>query len=220
MSAAGFLKAHEVKGSSNLLAIFAEGLGTFTLVFLAIATVIATGVVTGGEMDAGRIVAIALAFGLTIFLLVAAFGHISGAHVNPAVTLAAVVTGKMGVAKGVAYILAQVGGAVLAAYVLKAIVPGVYEAGLGANGINPDMAAARFYEGAAFALELILTFFLVWVVFAVAIDPRGPGIPFVPAAIGLVVLVDHLVGISFTGTSINPARSFGPALASESWDAH
>ena len=205
----------EIKGQDNMRAMLAEGLATFSFVFLGTGAVVSTLKVSGAAgLGAAGVAAIALAHGLAILLLVAAFGRISGAHINPAVTFAAFLTGRIGMAKGVAYVIFQLAGAVVASLVLKALIPNNLEMGLGRHGLSGVSPSAGF------GIEIVLTFFLVWVVLSVAMDKRGPGFPIAPVAIGLVVLVDHLVGVPLTGASMNPARSFGPALVTKVWTDH
>lgn len=165
-------------------------------------------------MTPARLVAIALAHGIGIAVFVAASARFSGGHLNPAVTISAVVTGKMGVVKGLMYIVAQLVGAGLAAFLLKAVLPAAVQGNLGAHALGAVNNA-----GAGLLVEIVLTFFLVFVVFATAMDAKGPK-HFAPFAIGLVILLDHLVGVPLTGSSVNPARSFGPALAAGAWADH
>jgi aquaporin TIP len=165
------------------------------------------------------ITAIALAHGLAIAALVAATANISGGHVNPAVTFAQMLSGKMSFAKSVVYIAAQLGGAAVGALLLKAVIAGPLEAGLGAHGLGSTLLLENQVgdgAGAGLVVEIILTFVLVFVVFATAVDPRGNA-TIAPLAIGLAVLIDHFVGIPLTGASMNPARSFGPALVANVW---
>jgi aquaporin TIP len=133
------------------------------------------------------------------------------------VTFSQVMTGRMRVSTGLLYVGGQVTGAVLAVLLLKGIVAGPMEAGLGAHGINvfnPDSGLGILDDqigggaGAGLLVEVVLTFALVFVVFATAVDPKGPG-HLAPAAIGLVIMADHFIGIPLTGASMNPARSFG-----------
>ncbi|MBI4234504.1 MAG: MIP family channel protein [Chloroflexi bacterium] len=197
----------------DLRAGLAEFLATLLFVFLGAGTVVVTGMLGTGDMTAARLLAIAIGHGLAIALLVAATAKISGGHINPAVTVAALVTGKIGVARGILYIIAQLVGAIVGALLLRFIVPGDGGA-LGAHALGQGVGA-----GAGLAAEIILTFLLVWVVFATAIDPKGFG-SLAPLAIGFAVLVDHLVGVPLTGASMNPARSFGPALVAGQWSNH
>ncbi len=196
-------------------AALAELIATFAFVFVGAGTVVVSGKFLGSEdLTPARLVAIALAHGLGIAVFVAAFARFSGGHLNPAVTISAVLTGKMGAVKGAMYILAQLVGAGLAAFLLKSILPADIQGNLGAHALG-----AVNNVGAGLLVEIVLTFFLVFVIFATAIDPKGPR-HFAPFAIGLVVLFDHLVGVPLTGASMNPARSFGPALAVGAWADH
>jgi MIP family channel proteins len=185
----------------------AEGLGTFALVFAgpgAAAVDAASGGGVGG-------VGVGMSFGLIVMAMIFALGHISGCHINPAVTLAFRAIGRIGNARTAGYIAAQLAGAVLASLAVVAIVGGDGDAGASVPHING--AAAAFWS------EVILTFFLVFVVFAVATDDRAQG-AFAAIAVG------GYVGFAATGwgavanASMNPARSFGPAVAANVWEAH
>ncbi len=156
----------------------------------------------------------ALAHGLAIALLVAATANISGGHINPAVTFGAWITGKISLTKGLMYVLAQLIGAVIGAFLLAAVIPEGAQGNLGAHGLGAGISV-----GGGLLAEIILTFVLVFVVFATAIDPKGLG-SIAPIAIGLAVLVDHLFGVPVTGAGMNPARSFGPALVAGAWENH
>ena len=197
-------------------AVVAEFIATLLFVFLgAGAVVVVTGVLKADpKSDAAALAAIALAHGLAIALLVAATAKISGGHINPAVTFAAVISGRMKLTPGVLYVGAQLLGAIVGALLLKAVVVDSIEGNLGAHALNLDALAG---EGTGLLVEIILTFVLVFTVFATAMDPRGMG-NLAPVAIGLAVLVDHFVGVPLTGASMNPARSFGPALVANFWD--
>ena len=144
----------------------------------------------------------------------ASIARISGGHINPAVTVSMVVTRKIGLAKGVMYVVAQLVGAALGAYLLMSVIPDAFEGTLGAHALAGDIDA-----GTGLVIEALLTFFLVFVIFATAVDPKGPS-HLAPVAIGLIVLVDHFMGVPLTGASMNPARSFGPALAAGEWADH
>ena len=195
-------------------AYFAEFIATLLFVFLGAGTVVVTGEILGEELTAARLVAIALAHGFAITLLVTATAKISGGHLNPAVTFAAWVTKKISLAVGIGYVLAQLLGGVLGALLLKAALPFFAEGNLGAHGLG---AGVQISEG--LLVEIILTFGLVLVVFLTALDPKTSS-TLAPAAIGLAVLVDHLFGVPITGASMNPARSFGPALVAGIWANH
>jgi aquaporin Z len=180
----------------------AELVGTFVLVFVAVGAA-----VTGLSGLGG--VGVALAFGLVLTFLVFAIGPVSGSHVNPAVTLAMMVGRKMPVQEGMSFMGAQVVGAIGGAFLLWVLVDrGVEDqtGGLGANAYGPATGGAV----GAFILETALTAVFVLVILLVTekgIPPVGTGV-----AIGAALTAVHLVGIPLTGTSVNPARSIGPAL--------
>jgi len=200
-------------------AVFAEFLATLLFVFIGAGAV---AVVTGAlpeaaeALDASTLTAIALAHGLAIAVLVAVTAKLSGGHINPAVTFAAVITGRMKAGPGVLYVAAQLVGAVVGALLLDIVLVSSVEGNLGAHALN-DSALSSDFGGVI--VEIILTFVLVFTVFAVAMDLRGPA-NVAPIAIGLAVLIDHFVGVPLTGASMNPARSFGPALVANAWDDH
>ena len=205
-------------------AVAAEFIATGLFVFLGTGTVVAIG---GGGSPSG-VIAIALAHGIAIAVLVAAIARISGGHINPAVTFAAAMTGKMKVSTACLYVAAQLGAAVLGVLLLKGIVAGPVEGMLGAHGLNVYSTATGLGildntvgdgAGAGLLLEGVLTFALVFVIFATAIDPKGLT-HLAPMAIGLMVMVDHLIGVPMTGASMNPARSFGPAVVANVWTDH
>ncbi|MBI4299476.1 MAG: MIP family channel protein [Chloroflexi bacterium] len=196
-------------------AAIAELVATFSFVFLGAGTVVSTGMIMDGGLTPARLTAIALAHGLAIAIMVASTARFSGGHINPAVTIAAVVMGKMSITRGTMYVLAQLVGGIAAAFLLKGIIPGNLEGGLGSHALGSVDSA-----GIGVLVEIVLTFFLVFVVFVTAMDPKGPGLPIAPFAIGLTVMVDHLVGVPLTGASMNPARSLGPAWAAGQWADH
>ncbi len=218
LSAASLGLTPEDLGIKTWRAVIAELIATLLFVFVgAGAVVVVTGILElSPASDAAALGAIALAHGLAIATLVAATARISGGHINPAVTFAAVITGRMKAAVGVLYVVGQLLGAVIGALLLKAVVVSSIEGNLGAHALN---SAALSSDGAGLLVELILTFVLVFTVFATAMDPRGMG-NLAPMAIGLAVLIDHFVGVPLTGASMNPARSFGPALVADAWDDH
>ena len=205
-------------GAKTQRAALAELIGTLLFVFVGAGSVV---VVTGilklnPAQDAGALVAIALAHGLAIATMVAATARISGGHINPAVTFAAVISGRMKPATGFVYVAAQMVGAVIGALLLKVVVVSSIEGNLGAHGLND---AALSSDAAGVLVEAILTFVLVFTVFATAMDRRGLGNA-APIAIGFAILIDHFVGVPLTGASMNPARSFGPALVANEWGDH
>lgn len=193
-------------------AVIAEFLGTMFFVFLGTGAVVAALAITGGQLETSALVAIAIAHGLGILTAVAWTANISGGHINPAVTLAMMVTRNIKVPLGVAYIVAQLAGAAAGSLLLKLCIPNDFEGGLGNHSLSPVMAS-----GEGLLLEVIATAFLLLVVFNVAVSKKGWGIN-APIAIGLAIMLIHFVAVPWTGASVNPARSFGPALVANKWD--
>lgn len=194
---------------------FAELVGTFWLVFGGCGSaVLAAGVPNVGIGWLG----VALAFGLTVLTMAYAIGHISGAHLNPAVTAGLVVGGRFPGRELPAYVVAQVAGGIIAAGVLYLIASGTagfdLSGGFASNGY--DMHSPGGYSlGAAFLSELVLTFMFLMIILG-ATDPRAPQ-GFAPIAIGLGLTLIHLIGIPVTNLSVNPARSTGPAIFVGGW---
>jgi len=182
----------------------AEGLAAFALVFAGCGAIVAN----SHSHGALGVVGIALVFGLVIMVMVYATGHLSGAHINPAVTVAFTVTRHFPARDAVAYIAAQLAGATAGALVLLAVWTG-RPANLGATLPSVGTGSALLYE-------IVLTAFLMFVIMAVATDTRAVGAA-AAIAIGGTVGLDALFGGPVTGASMNPARSFGPALAAGEW---
>jgi aquaporin TIP len=187
---------------------FVELLGTFTLVFVGAGTIMSL----GPQADAGTL-EVALATGLAIAVMVSAVGHISGGHFNPAITFGFILTRRISALLGVAYWVAQLAGGVLAALLLRWIFPAANRnaANLGAPSVH------TIDIGAALVVEALITFFLVWVVFAMTTDPRSTYSAVAGLAIGLVIVFGMLFAYPLTGGAFNPARAFGPELVSNSW---
>ncbi|MFI5098251.1 MAG: MIP/aquaporin family protein, partial [Candidatus Acidiferrales bacterium] len=190
----------------------AEFLGTFALIFFGAGAVCVDWHLrsTGGL----GLPAIALAHGLTMAIMVSALGHISGGHFNPAITIGFWVTKRLSTLDTLAYWGAQLLGAVAAAYLLKVIIPDETwrNVALGTPELMRD-----FPTWSALTLEAVTTFFLVLVVFATAVDERGAFRAIGGFGIGLTITLGILVAGPFTGGALNPARAFGPALASHHW---
>ena len=186
--------------------LIAEFIGTMILVLFGCGAAVAVNSVSAFA-DGGMYVLIALAFGLTLMLLAYAFGGISGTHVNPAVSLGMFVAGRMKFKEFICYILAQfaggiAGGALLLVFFSK-------ESGLGTNGYAAKSALnANLLQ--ALLIECILTFAFVLLILFVTDKPENSSIA--GLVIGLTLAVIHIVGLPFTGTSVNPARSLGPAI--------
>lgn len=182
----------------------AEALGAFALVFAGCGAIV-TNAYTHGALGA---VGVSLVFGLVILAGIAALGHVSGAHFNPAVTFSFLLTRHLPRRDALAYVAAQLVGAVLAALLLWAVWPG-RPADLGAT--VPSIAAGR-----AFIVEAVMSGLLMLVILSVATDTRAVGSP-AALAIGATIALDALFGGALTGASMNPARSFAPALVSGQW---
>ena len=180
-----------------------EFIGTFALVFVGGAAIM----VVSQSNSASGLLQIALAHGLVLAVFISALMRISG-HFNPAVTFGFLVARRIDPMMAGLYIVAQLLGAVLAAYLLKATFPAEVFAATrgGGQAISLDVTATQ-----AWILEAVATFFLTFVVFGTAVDPKGPNV-IAGLAIGLVVTLDILAIGPLTGASMNPARSFGPAL--------
>jgi aquaporin Z len=195
--------------------LVAEFIGTFWLVLGGCgAAVLAAGVPNLGIGYAG----VALAFGLTVVTGAYAFGHISGAHFNPAITLGLFTAGRFAGRDVIPYWIAQVAGSILAATVLYAIASGIASfdvtAGFASNGYGAHSPQGYSLE-AALICEVVMTFMFV-LVFCGATSLRAPA-GFAPLAIGLALTLIHLVSIPVTNTSVNPARSTGVALYQGTW---
>jgi aquaporin NIP len=182
----------------------AEGLGAFALVFAGCGAVI-TNAVHGQALGP---VGVGLVFGLVIMVMVYAIGHLSGAHINPAVTIAFTLTRHFPVRDAGAYVAAQLLGATAAALLLLAV--------WSSNPAHLGATIPTVGAGSALLYEIVLSAFLMFVITAVATDARAVGAA-AALAIGGAVGLDALFGGAITGASMNPARSFGPALASGTW---
>jgi aquaporin TIP len=178
----------------------AEFIGAFTLLFIGIGAI-----AVGGDL-----VSVAFAHGLAIAVMVSALGHISGGHFNPAVTLGFLVTRRIAPALAGIYWAAQLAGAVVASLLLDWLFPG--------NPLALGVPAVHLVSSTqAVFIEAILTFFLVWVVFATAADARGTFTSIAGLGIGLTITMDIFAGGNLTGAAMNPARAFGPQLVGGHW---
>lgn len=188
----------------------AEFIGTFALVFVGGGAII----VSSTAAPQTALLNVAVAHGLILALAVTATMRISG-HLNPAVTVAFLVTGRIEAMMAAVYWVAQIFGAIVAAYALKALFP-VTAATAAHLGGQSLAGGVGYWQGVG--LEAIATFFLVFVIFGTAVDPKAPKVG--GFAIGLTIGADILAIGPLTGASMNPARSFGPALVSGVWDDH
>ncbi len=194
----------------------AEFLGTFWLVFGGCGSAVFAAAFP--ELGIG-FVGVALAFGLTVLTMAYTVGHISGCHLNPAVTIGLWAGGRFPTADIPAYVVAQVLGAVAAAFTLYVIASGApgYDLavnGLAANGFG-EHSPGKYALESGLLIELLLTFFFLLVIMG-STDSRAPA-GFAPIAIGLTLTLIHLISIPITNTSVNPARSTGPALIQGGW---
>lgn len=203
---------------------------TLMFVFIGTGAVIGTKATLGeSAIQIPSLTVIALAHGFAIMVLVYAVGEISGGHINPAVTWACLITHKISLLRAVTYIISQLIGAIVGSALLKSIIPPDFQFGMGCHSLNPLLTPAQ-----GFGAEVIFTFIFIFVVFATAISPfagkfsplssgggreYGPG-KLTPFAVGMTILVLHTVGVPLTGASMNPARSFGPAVVRGLWDNH
>jgi len=191
-----------------------EALGAFALCFFSIGAV----VLTQGQ----DIVAIGIATGLAIGIMVAAGGHISGGHYNPAITVGVLATRRISVPDAVAYIIAQMVGAVLGAGAVTLAYLDVdrNRVNLGMPAVGTSLVAdppVKLSVWNATAMESVLTFFLVLVVFGTAIDKRSIGRWIAPWAIGITIAIGNMAGVAVSGAAMNPIRWFGPAVIQRDW---
>jgi len=199
---------------TNFRSCLAEFIGTFYLCFAGISAILCTTPAVGVSMG---LVGIALAHGLALSIAVSAFGGISGAHFNPAVTSGFLVTGRIKPGLAVAYVIAQLLGATTGAGVARSIFP--VEAVNAAN-LGIPLPAPWATTGVVLTAEFVMTFLLMTSIFGTAVDDRGKAVKIGGFGIGLTVAFDILAGGAVTGASMNPARSFGPALEMNYWTWH
>jgi len=208
----------------------AEFFATMIFVFVGTGAVIACQTTLGTDkIGVPSQILISFAHGFAIMVLVYAVGEISGGHINPAVTWACLFTGKISVLKAVVYVFSQLFGAIVGSSFLKSLIPPNLRFGMGCHSIRQELTAAQ-----GFGCEVIFTFIFIFIVFATAISPfagkfsplggesgksYGPG-KLTPFAVGMTILILHTVGIPLTGASMNPARSFGPAVVNDCWKNH
>ena len=194
----------------NPRAWFAEAIATYALVFFGPLSVILSVVAFGDGLTIESILMISLGHGAVIALMVYAFGHVSGAHINPAVTIPMMITKKISVADGIGYIIFQIIGGIIATLTLVAILPEIGKSVLwGGHGGPSELLNHSVMSG--FVVEIILTFFLVLIIFMTAVHKKAPK-SIAGASIGGMIFLLHIVGVPLTGAGMNPARSFAPAI--------
>jgi aquaporin Z len=195
--------------------LLAETIGTFWLVLGGCGSAVLAAAFPNVGIG---LLGVSLAFGLTVLTMAFAIGHVSGCHLNPAVTLGLTVSGRFKAAEVVPYWIAQVLGAVIAAVLLYLIASGKagfdLNAGLASNGYG-EHSPGKYPLYAGFLTEVVMTFMFLVIILG-ATDPRAPQ-GFAPIAIGLALTLIHLISIPVTNTSVNPARSTGPALVVGGW---
>jgi MIP family channel proteins len=203
---------------------FAEFVGTFALIFVGAGSILTlttvfepaiSGTQAQGVYGGLSLVSVALAHGLVIAVMVSAVGHISGGHFNPAITLAFLVTRRIAPTLALVYWSVQFLGATLAAALLRWFYS---EHVRQLTNLGAPAVGGGIDDWQALVIELVLTFFLVWVVFASAVDPGGTFKSIAGLAIGLTITFDIFIGGPLTGAAMNPARAFGPELISRHWD--
>lgn len=194
--------------------VLAEFLGTFFLCFAGISAILCNTPEVGGMSG---LVGIALAHGLALSVAVNAFGGLSGAHFNPAVTAGFFLTGRIAPGLVAPYVIAQLAGATTAAGVCRVIFPA---ASVTATTLGLPLPAPWVTPGVVLLAEFIMTFLLMTAIYGTAVDDRGKAVKIGGFGIGLTVTFDILAGGAVTGASMNPARSFGPALEMMHWDGH
>lgn len=180
---------------------FAEALGTMVLVLMGCGAA----VLNGGATSVAAVLTIAFAFGLSVVAMAYTIGGISGCHINPAITIGVWLSGRMSGKEALVYMAGQVLGAIVGSAILYGITSGLGIEGTGANSYGEGMAAP------AFIAETVFTFIFVLTVLG-ATSSHNPAPKFAGLVIGLTLVLIHIVCIPITGTSVNPARSIGPAL--------
>src|ERR1700730_4214489 len=200
---------------TNTQKLAAEFLGAFALVFFGAGAICADQFLHGaGGLG---LIGVALAHGLALAIMISALGHISGGHFNPAVTIGYWVSRRLNTIDVILYWIAQLAGAIAAAFLLRAIIP---EDTLRAVALGAPKLARDVPRGAGIALEAPATFFLVLTVFATTLDDRGTFRSIAGFGAGLMYALGVIVAEPFTGGALNPARAFGPALAATHWANH
>jgi len=208
-------------------AAMSEFFATMIFIFIGTGSVIAANAVLGeNDIKVPALTIIALAHGFCIMVMVYSIGEVSGGHINPAVTWALLVTDRISITRALVYWQSQFLGGIVGSAILKGLLPFKLQSSLGCHFVNPLLT-----PGQGLGAEIIFTFIFIFVVFGTAISPfvgkiaplgggsYGPG-KLTPFAVGMTIMMLHTVGIPLTGASMNPARSFGPAVVAGCWADH
>lgn len=197
----------------------AEFVGTFAVVFIAAGSICSDQYLGASSQVRLGILGVALAYGIAYAAMVSALGHISGGHFNPALTVGMWVTRRVSTVQAASHLIAQIAGSICAAYVLVALLPDGGWRTRALGSITPDLSP-DVTRGQGIAIEAVLTFLVIFVIFATAIDIKRGLQRFSGLISGLALVAGVLVSAPFTGGSMNPARSFGPAIATRHWENH
>jgi aquaporin-4 len=192
--------------------LVAEAIGTFVLVLIGCGTCLG-----GAEWETNEPtkVQISLSFGLGVATMVWCLAHISGGHINPAVTVAMLAARRISIVRAILYVFVQCAGALAGAAALMALTPATLHGGFGLTTVSPLLTKEQ-----GFGVEFVITFILVLTVFSCCDDKRTDLNGSAPLTIGFAVTLCHLFAIKYTGSSMNPARSFGPAVIMGNWTDH
>ncbi len=197
----------------------AEFVGTFAIVFIAAGSICSDQYLAASSQGRLGTFGIALAYGFAYAVMVSALGHISGGYFNPAVTVGLWVTRRVGTLQGLSYVTAQLVGGISATYLLVALMPDAGWRTRALGSITPDLSP-DITRGQGMVIEAVLTFLLVFVIFATAMDAKRALQKFTGFVAGLALSAGVLVAFPFTGGSMNPARTFGPAVVTRHWENH
>ena len=197
--------------SINIRAGLAEMIATFALVLFGPMAATSALVIMGADWGTSIII-IGLTHGLVIALMIYAIGNVSGAHINPAVTIPMIIHKKIDVGNGISYIIFQILGAIIAAATHAIVLPMGSEIKYALNTPG-QFNGVTFNDSTVFGMEVLLTFLLVFVIFGTAVNKKSPS-GWAGFSIGMTVAIGHFIGLSVSGASMNPARTFGPAVIS------
>jgi MIP family channel proteins len=197
--------------------LLAEFIGTFTIVLIAIGSICADQYLRAASLARPGLLAQALAYGIAVAVMMVALAPVSGGHFNPAITAGFWVTKRVGTLQALLYCVAQLVGAVVAGYILVALLP---EATWRPVSLGATDLATDFTRMNGMLIECLATFLVTFVFFACTTDVVSEAGPYAGLAVGLIVTIDVLFVQPFTGASLNPARTFGPALAARHWVNH